>query len=684
VELPLNQILHGDCLELLKQLPDNSIESCVTDPPYGLGNKDPDTMDIFMYVLGATLDTGGDFMGRDWQLPSVSVWREVYRVLKPGGCVLAFGGTRTFDLISIGLRMAGFEARDTISREFPTVELPILQWLHSQGMPKSHAIGKAIDKKLGRERQVVGSRPIAYPDTPSGYTSFSANSSARKGGIWNESTGEAQHGRPVTAPASEEAAQWEGWGSALKPSWEPILLFRKPLEGTLANNVLEHGTGGLNIDATRVKHASKEDFEAHKAQVDAIKEKGGSRDKSWKNSSDLSGANEVKEGGRWPANTVIEHSANCERVGTKRVKSITGGAAPPVRQRDIYDAAGGYNKRGSEQPAVKAYGDSDGLEEVEAWSCAEGCPVRELNEQSGDRPSTLTGRADPDTSHEHPGMEMNPNSAFLGERTHLSRVYADQGGAARFFTQFEGADSSGGRWPSNSVWTHAEGCKLVGTKTVDTVPGGKFRYSALGRMNDDGWQPKTQVRVRYSDESGQEEVEAWECVEGCPVKALDEQGVTSGSHAAGNKAVEVNHTVGNKVYGGFKPMTNNPDYHADEGGVSRFFSQFDGVPFKYVPKANRKEAGCGEFEVQHITLKPLALLRWLVKLVTRKGGTVLDIYAGSATTCHAAVLEGMNFIGMERDETNHAEAVRRLEIVLRKDQERRDAEDLYEFSMGRG
>jgi site-specific DNA-methyltransferase (adenine-specific) len=137
VELPLNRILLGDCLELLKKLPDDSIDSVVTDPPYGLGNKDPDAMDIFMYVLGATLDTGGDFMGRDWDIPSVQIWREVYRVLKPGGYVVSFGGTRTFDLISIGLRMAGFECRDTISRFHPEVELPIIQWIQSQGMPKS-------------------------------------------------------------------------------------------------------------------------------------------------------------------------------------------------------------------------------------------------------------------------------------------------------------------------------------------------------------------------------------------------------------------------------------------------------------------------------------------------------------------------------------------------------------------
>ena len=160
VSLPLNQILHGDCLELLRTLPDACVDSVVTDPPYGLGNKDPEAMDIFMYVLGATLDTGGDFMGRDWQLPSVQVWREVHRVLKPGGHVVSFGGTRTFDLISVGLRMAGFECRDTISREFPDVELPILQWIQSQGMSKSRNVYKydllpEVERQL-REQGVEG------------------------------------------------------------------------------------------------------------------------------------------------------------------------------------------------------------------------------------------------------------------------------------------------------------------------------------------------------------------------------------------------------------------------------------------------------------------------------------------------------------------------------------------------
>lgn len=160
MDLPLNKLLLGDCLELLRQLPDCCIDSCVTDPPYGLGNRDPEAMDIFMYVLGATLETGGDFMGSDWQIPTVQIWREVYRVLKPGGYVASFGGSRTFDLISIGLRMAGFECRDTISRFFPEVELPVLQWVQAQGMAKSRNVYKydvlpEVERQL-REQGVEG------------------------------------------------------------------------------------------------------------------------------------------------------------------------------------------------------------------------------------------------------------------------------------------------------------------------------------------------------------------------------------------------------------------------------------------------------------------------------------------------------------------------------------------------
>lgn len=490
-----------------------------------------------------------------------------------------------------------------------------------------------------------------------------------------------------------ELTQTKGLGSGLKPAWEPILVFRKPLKGTLASNVLEHGTGALNIDATRVRHASKEDFEAHKKGVDAIREKGGSRDKSWKNSSDLSGANEVTASGRWPSNCLLEHSPLCTKIGTKKIK----GSHAVVAKGESFEGRtllsenkhvfGAYSK---EKPLMSHVG-LDGLEETEAWQCVEGCPVKALDAQSGERPSTLTGRADPNDSHKHPGTVMKPNSAFLGERSHLSKVYADNGGAARFFTQLgPDEDASSGRWPANILLEHSPGCERAGLKKVKGITGGTKPpvrkgdvYSETGGLYTPG---REQPAVSgYSGEDGTETVESWNCVEGCPVKTLQEQGVESGSHAAGNKTV-ANQSVSNRrVYGTFEPFKHNPDYHADEGGVDRFFSQFEAegsVPFRYVPKANRKEAGCGEFEVEHITVKPLELMRWLVKLVTPKGGIVLDPYAGSGSTCHAAVLEGMHYVGMERHEPSHAEATRRMGIVHSRERERQESEAIFDFAMG--
>lgn len=553
-----NRLINGDCLDVLKTVPDNSIDSYVSDVPYGLGSKEPTPEEILAYLQGAVLKTG-DFMGADWDIPSVEVWKEVYRVLKPGAYLISFGGTRTFDLISLGIRMAGFECRDTIfnetTEECVSVELPTLQWLYGSGMPKSHNVGKAIDKAQGLEREVVGHYQLP-PDHARPNKNmeqwFQRQSEADDRRI-NYSKGMGNGKRDITAPASEDASKWEGWGSGLKPACEPILLFRKPFKGTLVNNVLTHGTGALNINASRVKHANAADFETHKAQVEAVRNRGGVRGNSWKNASDLSGANEVTADGRWPANLLLTHAPGCK-----------------VSQEDP--------------------------------TCVDGCPAKAMDEQSGERPSTLAGRADPNIAHDHPGVLLNPNSTFLGEVTHLSRVYADTGGASRFFSQFE-----------------SEG--------------------------------------------------PWECVEGCPVKALDNQ-----SGILHTNAGTITPEMEGMGYGG--GMGSTRTVKADSGGASRFFSQFDGVPFRYIPKASRKEAGCGQFEVQHPTVKPLALMRWLVRLVTPKGGTVLDSYCGSGSTLHAAVLEGFNYLGVERDPVNFEEAERRMKIVLGEQERQNVFEDI--------
>jgi DNA modification methylase len=278
-----------------------------------------------------------DFMGKPWEIPSVSVWKECFRVLKPGGYVLSFAGTRTWDIMSIGLRAAGFESRDTISSLFGS---PCLQWLHGQGFPKSTNISKKL-----RER-------------------------AKK--LKNASVEE-------IARLIKLADLFEGFGTALKPAWEPVLCFRKPLaEETLADQVEATGTGGMNIDGTRIKHASVEDFEKHKEQVERIKEKGGSWDGSWKNSSDLSGASEVTSAGRWPPNVVLTHSPECKQVGTRKVP------APTINRftdgmKPFGDGAG--------HPYETSGG---GEEEIPVYECVEGCPVKALDEPDA-RPAMTAG-----------------------------------------------------------------------------------------------------------------------------------------------------------------------------------------------------------------------------------------------------------------------------------------------------
>mgnify|MGYP003121083124 FL=1 len=201
-------LLKGNCLEKLKEIPDNSIDSIVTDPPYEIG-----------------------FMGKGWDDSgiafNVELWKECYRVLKHGGHMVAFSATRTVHPMGVAIANAGFEIRDMIS------------WLYFSGFPKSHDVSKGIDKHFGAERKVVGTKMsgIANPNDKNRHT------------IGGSSAVEVD----ITKPATPQAAQWQGWGTALKPSYEPAILARKPLEKGLsvAENVLKHNTGAINIDACR-------------------------------------------------------------------------------------------------------------------------------------------------------------------------------------------------------------------------------------------------------------------------------------------------------------------------------------------------------------------------------------------------------------------------------------------------
>lgn len=206
----------GDCLDVLKGMADCSVDSVVTDPPYGLS-----------------------FMGKKWDydVPSEDIWRECLRVLKPGGHLLAFAGTRTQHRMAVRIEDAGFEIREMIA------------WVYGQGMPKSVNISKEIDREAGAEREVVGE--YAWPDGKERNTK--EHTTKRNGKCGDIKSDGELNDRSITVPATESAKIWNGWYSGIKPAMEPITVARKPLEAsTIAKNVMKYGTGAFNIDGCRI------------------------------------------------------------------------------------------------------------------------------------------------------------------------------------------------------------------------------------------------------------------------------------------------------------------------------------------------------------------------------------------------------------------------------------------------
>jgi len=385
-------IHHGDCLEVVAGMESESVDAIVTDPPYGLG-----------------------FMGKEWDaLPPGLPWAEqCLRVLKPGGHLVAFGGSRTYHRLAVAVEDAGFEIRDQ------------LQWLYGSGFPKSLDVSKAIDKAAGAERKIVGREKTPFRVDNAADRGTSLTGSVN-GDFSSQRDDDGYRYTEITAPATPDAQKWQGYGTALKPAHEPIVLARKPLSGTVASTVLEHGTGALNIDGCR-----------------------------------------VGDGG------------NLQRP-ERRGKGSTGGWAD-------YEQEPG------------AYGTPDGL----------------------------------------------------------------------------------GRWPANLVLDEQAGAMLDAQSGVQT-----------SRASNRG--------LQYSGRHG---------------------GLAQGEAE-------------------LKLGTDGMRGHSDTGGASRFF---------YTAKASRAERGAGTNGNGHPTVKPIDVMRWLVRLVTPPGGTVLDPFTGSGTTGIAAGLEGFGFIGIERE-----------------------------------
>jgi hypothetical protein len=286
VEIGGARVFLGDCRDVLKTLPDNSVDSIVTDPPYELG-----------------------FMGKKWDNSGiaydVTVWAECLRVLKPGGHVLAFGGSRTWHRLAVAVEDAGFELRDSIA------------WIYGSGFPKSLDVSKAIDKKRDDSAEADKIASWLASDLPSKVQWIEVDKML----AWfeREVIGQQRQGRLAVAPGqgedrsaidlditlakTPEAQKWQGWGTALKPAFEPVVVGRKPLVGTVAENVLQWGVGGLNIDGSRIG------TEGGGTHCDKRDENGkclGHENAGRSTSGETVHAEQGLVQGRWPANVILD------------------------------------------------------------------------------------------------------------------------------------------------------------------------------------------------------------------------------------------------------------------------------------------------------------------------------------------------------------------------------------------
>lgn len=372
------RVEQADILEWLRDYDGPRFHAVFCDPPYGLA---------FMGKEWDAFKTNRDYQA--W----VTEWATllIEKALYPGAVVAFFGGTRTVHRLACGLEDAGFEISDGIAC-----------WVYGSGFPKSLDISKAIDKEAGAEREVIGDNPHARPNSDGKYQGYS---------------GVQGHDPYLTVPATPDAARWDGYGTALKPAHESCIIARAPRAGLrYVDLVLQYGTGTLNIDGARIttsedtrRNASGGENGLCGQDTFRIRE----RAKDDKNA----------PSGRWPANVILSHHPDCERVGERRVKPDGG----------INETGKTYENRGTIATNISSgipfrHTDADGMETVEVWNCVEGCPVKTLGEQSGETTSSGgKGEASWDAKSKHSvGWQSGPDKAHMGG-------LGDTGTAARFF-----------------------------------------------------------------------------------------------------------------------------------------------------------------------------------------------------------------------------------------------------------
>lgn len=712
-------VLHGDCLDVLDTLPADSFDSCCTDVPYELG-----------------------FMGRDWDRSGLAfnpeTYRKVLRVLKPGAHLLVFGGTRTYHRIACAIEDAGFEIRDSIS---------VFSWLYASGFPKSLNISKAMDKADGVEHL----REVVHRYTAGGNAGTPTSEKGGTYGVGVENSDPIE--LAVTRGASEKSRTWDGWGTALKPAWEPVIVARKPLIGTVVDNVLAHSTGAINIDACRVATNWDEP----------------DRPESWKRSghtdkpeaekiaAPAGNGIECHPGGRWPPNVLFVHHPECDRRGSKRVPKAGGDTLGPAAGEVCNNEIYGKDKR--PRGLWRAYGNDDGTETVAAYDCHDGRTVTTLRWMLDGHPvdavTFLSGSLLPAIERLAGLRTRSTDSATLtvdeianacqltalpsfraccpsclrscGEQLrHLqedARASAEQlsDALARVYRSLcspqhnqpsrhgDRLSSSGdaprrnatSRTPSSKksvaaqttapeAETHAGKSDIFEAESPLASLPNSNRSSSNGEHADTNETPfhsgciDAVVRVLFVAACRLRDLpcESFSTVlPTCPVRELERQ---SGVKTSGPIAFRDKSTDG--IYGAYEKRSQVQ--HCDTGTAARFFPQFeidDDALFLYCAKAARaeRELGCDRLPAKtgaeatsskdgqarlnsprtgagrsadrvrnsHPTVKPTELIRYLLRLVTRKDGVNLDFTCGSGTGGVAAVLEEMRFVGIELNDT---------------------------------
>ncbi len=621
----MSKLIHGDCLDVMARGTENTFDAIVTDPPYGL-----------------------KFMGKEWDhgVPGVPFWEQAFRVTKPGGTLLAFGGTRTHHRLMTAIEDAGWELRDC------------LMWLYGTGFPKSFNIAKGMDrqkysmsetlevtrwvndaiKESGKTYKsilehlgfnpgsgqighwtalTIGSQPTvptleqvpilldflgATPPDRIADLMWTLNSSKGKpGSNWfkREVVGHrqaqdfnhcgpvpaqalgiegtvARKGIDITAPATDDAKTWEGYGTALKPAWEPIIMAMKPCDGTFAQNALTHGNAGLNIDGCRIGTQVK-------PQATNGEQAGGKSVIDYGDGLNNSGRSIPHTQGRWPANVILDEEAGAsldEQSGIKKDGVAVNRNRKNEKSKQVY---GDFNKmRGEDQGHGGSGGASRffytakaskkernlGCEDLLTWESAG------LSQEVEELLSLARGMSD-DTLRNVGRLEWSTMFSGSGKTDQFQKVF---------------------------VSTIEMTTKLITSLRT-------FSSSLTSNTS-----ASIRDAIRAMPGSGSNLVESAESI------SQWLQGTTSGEMESALRAVLALFDVLSRI------------------------------------------RGKGRLGNVHSTVKPLALMRWLCRLVkTPTGGKILDPFMGSGTTGIAAREEGMEFVGIEQDAEHYETAKRRIE-----------------------